>query len=152
MITCSPLSSTLVERSGYDLLILRRPESIFGNSDGAIGSIATFSTDCVICLIGRKMYRSSSTSVDMSVAVFVTEASTPPIKTRLPAGASSTGTKYLMRYCKGFVPGILAEGGTDRDPETHMSSTVALIMSSSSSGEYPSPSTLTCSPLLSVPL
>src|SRR6267154_2758023 len=127
MITCSPLSSTFVERRGYDLLILRRPESIFGNSDGAIGSIATFSTDCVICLMGRKMYRSSSMSVDISVAVFVMEASTPPIKTRLPAGASSRGTKYLdMGYCKGFVPGILAQTGTDRDPETHKSSTGAL--------------------------
>src|SRR5260370_29310059 len=99
MITCSPLSSTLVERSGYDLLILRRPESIFGNSDGAIGSIATFSTDCVICLIGRKMYRSSSTSVDMSVAVFVMEASTPPITTRLPAGTSPNGPKHPDDHC-----------------------------------------------------
>ena len=34
-------------------------------------------------------------SVETSVAVFVIDASTPPIKMRLPAAASSTGTKYL---------------------------------------------------------
>lgn len=34
----------------------------------------------------------------VSVAVFEMEASTPPIKTKFPAGISSAGMKYL-EYC-----------------------------------------------------
>jgi len=43
------------------------------------------------------MYSSSSESESMEarVAVFEIEASTPPIRTRFPAGISSAGMKYL---------------------------------------------------------
>ena len=75
--------------------MLRKPESIFGSSEGAIGSIAIFSTDWVMCLIGRKMCRSSSMLTDASVADLDMEASTPPMSTRLPAGTSSAGMLYL---------------------------------------------------------
>jgi hypothetical protein len=75
--------------------MLRKPESIFGNSEGAIGSMAIFSTDWVMCLIGRKIWRSSSISKDANVAVLEIDASTPPMRTRFPAGISSAGMKYL---------------------------------------------------------
>lgn len=43
------------------------------------------------------MYSSSSESwsLEARVAVFEIEASTPPIRTRFPAGISSAGMKYL---------------------------------------------------------
>lgn len=40
---------------------------------------------------------SESGSMEASVAVFETEASTPPIRTRFPPGISSAGMKYLSR-------------------------------------------------------
>mmetsp|Transcript_3968 Transcript_3968/g.10768 ORF Transcript_3968/g.10768 Transcript_3968/m.10768 type:complete len:221 (-) Transcript_3968:955-1617(-) len=45
MMVCSPLSSTLVTASGYDLLILRKPSTIFGRSLGFSGSVAILTTD-----------------------------------------------------------------------------------------------------------
>jgi hypothetical protein len=75
--------------------MLLRPASIFGSSDGAMGSIAILSTDSVMCFIGRKMYKSSSMEVEAIVAVLEIEASTPPMSMRFPAATSSAGMKYL---------------------------------------------------------
>jgi hypothetical protein len=93
---CSPDSSTFVVKSGYDLLTFRRPSSIFGNSDGASGSTATFRIDWFMCLMGLKMYRSSSISFPTIVAVLLMDASTPDRRIKLPAGARSTSTVYLL--------------------------------------------------------
>ena len=91
--------------NGYDLLIFRNPSSIFGNSDGEIGSTAILSTDCVMCLIGLKICSSSSISRATIVAVFEMEASTPPSNTKLPADARSVSTTYLQNplLSKNFV-------------------------------------------------
>ena len=93
---CSPDSSTFVVRRGYDLLTFRKPSNIFGNSDGARGSTATFRMDWFMCLMGLKMYRSSSISFPTIVAVLLMDASTPDRRIKLPAGARSTSTVYLI--------------------------------------------------------
>ena len=69
------------------------------------------------------------------VAVLEMEASTPAMRTRLPAGISSAGMKYLTEepQLTGVMPVQIQI--TYRASLIHISSTVAFAMSSSSSGE-----------------
>ena len=92
MITCSPLSSTLVDSSGYALLSLRSPSSIRGNSEGWSGSVASFITDIVSKASGRKM-RTSFAPREVMVPVFTSEPSTPSMSAQQPAGTSVTSTR-----------------------------------------------------------
>jgi hypothetical protein len=103
---------------GYDLLIFRKPSSIFGSSDGVIGSTATLRTDAVMCLIGRKMYKSSSMSLATIVAVFVIDASTPDKSTRLPAPARSMSTVYLISATAEKLQRPMSLTSTRRSAET----------------------------------
>eukprot|EP00551_Chaetoceros_affinis_P000736 CAMPEP_0203650712 /NCGR_PEP_ID=MMETSP0088-20131115/25477_1 /ASSEMBLY_ACC=CAM_ASM_001087 /TAXON_ID=426623 /ORGANISM="Chaetoceros affinis, Strain CCMP159" /LENGTH=168 /DNA_ID=CAMNT_0050509595 /DNA_START=164 /DNA_END=670 /DNA_ORIENTATION=+ len=135
--TCSPLSSTLVKAIGYAFDILRNPSTILGNSAGFNGSTDSFMTDSPpTCgnFSGAKIRTSSSSSsslppVLVMVAVFAILASTPSIKTQFPAVATFTSVLYLPL-------------------EIETDFTTAYGASSSSSGEYASPGTLTLSPCL----
>lgn len=69
---------------------LRRPSSILGSSDGLMGSTAIFMRDLVLNLRGRKMKTSSVMAGSTRVAVLVTGASTPSMRTQLPAGTRET--------------------------------------------------------------
>mmetsp|Transcript_622 Transcript_622/g.2016 ORF Transcript_622/g.2016 Transcript_622/m.2016 type:complete len:398 (-) Transcript_622:1579-2772(-) len=133
MIVCSPLSSTFVTASGYDLLIFLNPSTIFGRSLGFSGSVAIFTTDWLSNASGLNTWTSSFVNSSTSVAVFEMLASTPSIKTHVPAVATSIGILYRASY-------------------VHRSVTVFTAQSSSSSGEYASPRTRTRWPFLSVPL
>src|SRR6266576_5441637 len=84
-----------------------------------------------------------------NVAVLVIKASTPPIKIRLPAATSSAGIKYRHQS---HYEERCHRGEAYLASLIQRSSTVANIMSSSSSGEYPSPKTFTSMPFFKVPL
>jgi len=59
-------------------LILRSPSNIFGNSEGLMGSIATFIAEMVLNCSGLKMQASALDSrISAKVAVLVMLLSTP---------------------------------------------------------------------------
>jgi len=122
---CSPLSSTRVDTSGKHLFTLRSPSSILGSSAGRRGSMATLSTLSVMCTMGRSTYVSATGSaVSHTVALLAIVASMPLSSTQLPAGTLGAWTAY-------------------RASATYTPLTVSTAMSSSSSGVYVGPSTLT---------